>query len=182
MTTLLAFGTIGFWIVITVLIGIIIIFIEDMDERYPGNYDTRGTGMTVTLGITIALFYFLGLKEPLENLLQYIVHNGLILLLYAGGYLLIGVAFSFLKWYNLLLKIRDYYIKDGRTIKKSDLPSLGYHSASIICWMSYWPFFLIRFCASDFIRKIYLAIYMRFEQYYEKMVTRMFKDLIKEEK
>ncbi len=180
MTTLLAFGTIGFWAVIMVIVGIIIIFIEDTDVRYPGNYDTRGTGMTVTLGITIAVFYFLGLKKPMENLLQYIVHNCSSLLLYAGGYLLIGVAFSFFKWYNLLLKIRDYYIKEGRTIKKSDLPSPGYHSGSIICWMSYWPFFLIRFFASDFIRKIYQAIYMRLEQYYEKMVTKIFNDLIKD--
>lgn len=55
------------------------------------------------------------------DILQYIANNALTSVLYAAGYIAIGVAWSFVKWFSYLRKFRDHF----RELKQKFLERKG---------------------------------------------------------
>lgn len=163
---LFAFGTLWFWLLLITAVILMIVFIEKEEES--------GTGATFTLLIFLALTCFLGNLEFFKTIGNYIVyHPGVIIGVFVG-YFVLGVVWSFVKWYFYLIHLRDNHIESGDKIAPSKISFLR-NKSRILVWMSYWPFSALWTLINDPIKKIFQHIQMKLSGTYQKMSDKIFK-------
>lgn len=157
--SLLAFGTVWFWILFAVLIIGITILVEKDDDN-PG-------GATFFLAAAFALYYFFGMKEQFNTVFQFLFYNpgtaiGFILL-----YSLIGVVWSVAKWFFYVKKLVDEKCYD---FENKVQPSNN--KSRITGWMIYWPLSAAWTLINDPVRKFFNMIFEQFEGIYESISER----------
>ena len=124
MYALFAIGTLWFWILMIVSAISIIVCLEN---------DT-GKGATLTVSLTLLLLYLLGARDPINSILSYCHNNfGTTIGLFAL-YLILGLFYSFAKWYFYLLDMKDAGYR-----KKDSEVQASQNKGTIIAWLFYWP-------------------------------------------
>jgi hypothetical protein len=144
-----------------------IVFVEKEEQT--------GTGATFTLLIFLGLTCFLGNLDFFKAIGNYIVTNPGTIILVFGGYLLVGLIWSFVKWYFYLSHLKDKKAEDGKTYIYADDISFLKNKSRILVWMSYWPLSGLWTLINDPMRKLFQFIQMKFAGTYQKMATNMFK-------
>ena len=102
ITAMLEFGAFGFWTVMAVYAIMIMIFLERWDEK-----DLPFGFMIFLTALLASIFYFFG---PLKEGLTWIASHKLLSVGAFGCYFVIGSAYSMLKFWCLLDKLKDAYI------------------------------------------------------------------------
>jgi hypothetical protein len=146
----------------------------------------------------VGLLIFLQLCTTL-GALAYLRHNPFKLLVAFGVYVGIGIIWSFCKWfiylhdenerihadYNWLFARLTDTIKLGDIDKineykkdiKDKIPTALRNKERITGWTAFWPWSMTWFFFSDLIRKLYKRIFQFFQEVYENMAKRVFKDM-----
>lgn len=163
LTSVLAFGTIGFWVLAVIASILLFAFIEAEE----------GSAATITLLLFLAIQQFFGF-----NVISYLVESPMRTLYLIGGYFVGGTIWSFIKWW--------FYVKDVRyrydEAREEKAPSMSkkewaYYVANyglskpiaskskekILRWMSFWPWSLIWTLINDPVKKAFRAIYQRIQ-------------------
>ncbi len=197
---ILAFGTIGFWILV---IAEIICLIGCMAKD-------RGSWATVSLVVTAVILNWLS-GIPI---IQWVGGHFWLALAYAAGYLVAGTVWSVIKWYSYVSDQRERYDEmkadflKGRGIKENVVPleirgdwerTLGNgnlarsgchrsrcqcvgrplarsHKQDIVRWMSYWPFSLLWTVLFNWVVKVFNSIYQHIQTWLQNISDYKFKD------
>ena len=186
---LFALGTVGFWILIAVVCGLLIWAVE---------YEKPGWA-TLSLAATFGLLGWLGDF----NVLTATRDHPLIALGCIGGYILLGTAYSFVKWWRFLKARRAEYLdakaqflesrnvagdaipdqyleqwkNDRRSVELGTAPKARDHKARILTWMIYWPWSGLWTLINDPIKKLFKAIYRELQAQYQKIADSVFADV-----
>lgn len=167
MMSIFVFGTLWFWLLLSLSVILMIVFIEKEEQT--------GTGATITLLAFIGLTCFLGNQTFFMNLLNYVATNPGTIILTVLGYYLLGVVWSFVKWYFYLNDLRVQYKEGKKTMRQDDISFLE-NKSRILVWMSYWPFSAIWTAINDPIKRGFQYLQSKLSGTYQKMSDRMFKD------
>ena len=193
--TLFALGTVGFYI----LLGLTIFFLLGAME-----HRKSGSNATFVLIVALSLFFFLGGRHDLINGVNFVIDNPSVIIPIIIGYLILGIGWSFFKWYLLLIKAKqnaderyiseikylknrskingDGYEKELKSIKDAcygerSRPFASHHKGDIIAWMSWWPVSLTWFIINDPVRRSLNYIYNNLAGTFDKMGKRIFGDI-----
>lgn len=171
-------GTLWFWILFGVASCLIIFFLEDA-LRY--NRDIGGgTKSTLVILAVLILYYFLGSREDIFNLLTFVKDHPFLTLSRIGMYIGVGVIWSFFKWFfyltNIKEKLLSKYNNDLTKIYEYEIPAAADNKSRIITWMSYWPFSALWTLINEPFRKTFKFIYSKIEGIFQAMSDRIFKD------
>ncbi len=142
-----------------------------------------GTGASVTLACAIIASWFFGLWT-----VDFVVANHTAFLWLAAFYLPIGLAWATAKWwlycYNLAAQIRGFLAENPNARRSSTAgyvpgfgqmpPRVGNHKSELIRWFAWWPFSMIGSMFDDFLRRICLAIYHTFANFWQSIANRAF--------
>jgi hypothetical protein len=171
MTEILAFGTIWFWILITLISGMIIwITEEEEDGIWSSNIWFIGT--------LIAL-YFLGNSELFKKIGEYIIKNpGLSIGIFVL-YILIGSIWSMMKWFFYLQKVKKKY--EEYTYQSFDIKDykIGRNKEKVLHWMIYWPLSSVWTLINDPVKKAFEFVLSQFGGFYDKMSEKILGDIAK---
>jgi len=103
LATLLVFGTIWFWVIVTLLCAVAVVFLDHLERD-----GEEGFGALIALSLfSAALFYFCG---QLKAVVIAAFANPILTLEFVAGYFVIGLIYSFIKWYLYLRNIKEKYI------------------------------------------------------------------------
>lgn len=180
MWSIFVLGSIGFWILIVALVIAVLYSLET---------ESKTLGATISLVVAGLLFYWCGGKPVLTDLFESIKEHPGNLILLLLGYLLVGTVWSFVKWYQFLLRFKQRIITDERNaykpptdeeilaVVKAKRPKAFYHKSDILAWMIYWPLSMIWTLIDDPIKRLFTAIYNKLSGQYERLSERMFSKL-----
>ena len=157
---MIAFGTIGFWVLLILVSILLLVFIE---------YEEGGAA-------TLTLLCFLWIQQLFGvNIVHYTCTHTLRIVVGILGYLLAGVVWGVVKWWFFVKDRRYKYDEEyskflenkgvGWTwdeyVKAHGLgkPTASEHKERILEWMSFWPWSLLWTLINDPIRKAFRAIY-----------------------
>jgi hypothetical protein len=163
--SILTFGTFWFWAIFVVAFILMLIATEK----------GSGFGATSTLLVTIALLFFLGNKVPLGTFFSYSASHAWQFVGFVLMYLICGVGWAVLKWYFLLIKIKDKYIEEKR--RNVVPPEVGIYKSQILVWMFYWPFSSIWTLMDVPVKRFYHFIYKRISGILQNMSNKIFQPL-----
>jgi hypothetical protein len=174
MLTFLAFGTLWYWLFLSVAVLIGIICVEATES---------GGGATVTLIISLVLF---GNIRDYRALLQ----DPSRLIVFLAIYFAAGIGWSLLKWYFFVRKSLNDYLDKTRTgdmyFKPSSVaawqPQASQHKGDIIRWMSYWPLSIVGTMFTDVISKLWNHIFYAFRNLFQKISDHVFASALAEAK
>lgn len=133
------------WSILLLLFIILAVFSED-DE-----YETRGTVITVVF-LALNAGYFLWKRE---EFLGFWTNLEWVYLIYFGVYAVIGLIFSFYKWFRYV----KYYVAKHRVngdmavadyVKKH--LELGNNYKRVTAWIGWWIPYLLPFCQLPFLK------------------------------
>jgi hypothetical protein len=165
----LAVGAMGFWLL---LIVAAVIMSEMMDNDAP-----LWAGIVAV--ITLAVLAVFGGFNPLTYIMA---HPGETIL-WVAGYFLVGAAWSLVKWYFWLLKIRRQLDQKDPTSYDRVLysagvgkfpPHPGDYKARIVGWIALWPASMLWTVINDPVRRAAEEIYARLGGTYQKISNRVF--------
>lgn len=174
------------------IIGLIIIFIF---ITIATEIEWFGWSTFTLIGSVIAA-HFLHVLDILPYVKTHILYS----IIYSISYMVIGISWSFPKWFFFLRNERDktrewlktqyivsYESYDPPGIKYKNtyetlnppvinIPQASFHKGKIIAWCAYWPFSLIGTLLNDPARKAFNIIFDQFKNLYQKMADSIFKD------
>lgn len=183
MLELIAFGTVGFWILAVVLFSIVIALVENEAGFW-------ATVILIGSAIGIDKLYKLSLLTVVK------ANPGHVAIL-VGVYFLTGIVWSIAKWYFFLHKrvvkynseraqflrsrnattmtaelaaeFQGYVSSSARPVDASD------HKADLIRWATYWPFSIVGTLLNDVVRRTWEYIYELLQSTYQRIADSMFK-------
>lgn len=174
MMQFLLFGTFWFWFIIVICVAIVIRLAEAFEEHPESGW----AGFTIL--ITLVLLSIFGNWEFFKKILLFVKDNPFTIFGCILIYIIIGIVWSFFKWYNYLRKIRDE-IKDkrerGSSPTSTPIPKFDEEKALIISWMTYWPFSMLWTLMHNLIRDVFNFISDQLKGAYEKVIKNLFKEL-----
>jgi hypothetical protein len=177
MFELFVIGTFWFWALCLVELVVLLCCVAQ----------EHGVGATVSLLVFGALLQLCGDA----NIVGYVVHHPHWILVGAGGYFLIGVAWAFIKWRWLIYDQKTAYLEKRTTWLRqqgsatpqtltdeyknawirevanswpkieSQTPIVTESKARIMRWMSFWPVSMSWALIDDFVLRIFTTIYNR---------------------
>lgn len=185
-----AVGSIGFWALIALETGLLIFLIEW----------GKGTFATLSLALTLGLFYFLGDV----NIFGFIVHHPITMVLGAIVYFAAGTAWSVAKWWLFVRDMRGRYddlradfchehgvdgpiperlqglwlerldnaARRGRRIEVR--PRARQHRGRIVTWMTFWPWSTVWTLLNDPVRQAFSLIYRHMHDYLQEISNKAF--------
>lgn len=182
------YATLGFWVVLSLgAVGLLLfVFVEN----------ERGVlGLLLITGTLIGLHFLTEIKP-----FTYVYNNPLNTLLYASGYILIGIIWSMFKWDRYGAKWRrkydtakleyaEYLEHHNRTTSAqggdtpyafktwapyavAQKPVASNHKERITTWMTFWPWSFIWTLIADFIKDLYNWIFRKLITIYDKIASR----------
>ncbi len=186
-------GSIGFWTII--FIGSIVICYATENEEHSSD---------ATLSILTTLF-LIQLVTPIKPFTMIADSPALGVKCFIG-YLVLGLGWSFWKWYSFLKQrqaeleeiknnfctskgihpsnaakdfnrdAKDEWKKLLRHHRITGIPQAKNYKATIVNWMCYWPWSLVATALRDWVRKIFTQIQEWFGHLYQKISDHVFKD------
>ena len=168
----LAFGAMGFWLLLVVAS---IIMSEMMDNDSPF---WAGSVAIITLAVLAVFGGF--------NPLIYIMAHPGETVLWVAGYFVVGAAWSLVKWYFWLLKIRrrlderdpglsfETVLYHAGVVRKQFPPNPGDYKSRIVGWIALWPASMLWTVINDPVRRAAEEIYARLGGTYQKISNRVF--------
>lgn len=177
----LLFGTLWFWVLFVLTSGIIIWLLED--ALTTSSDEGGGRGATIAVLIFGVLYYFFGSSQDVINILVFIRDNPITILQYFVGYVLVGVAWAFFKWYFYVNTLRDRAKKrkdDNEYINTIEVPKASYNKYRIMSWMYYWPFSAFWTLINEPLKKSFEYVYGKIAGSFDAISNKMFADLVKE--
>jgi hypothetical protein len=174
----MTFLTVSFWVIFSIGLILMFYFINSKDEG-------DGVGATITFILSAILLY--ATSGHRDSFISFITNNWLRNFEIVMIYLIIGLVWSFVKWYFYLLnkkeKLEDLITMNSNyELNQYDIPKAGENKDKIILWMSYWPWSAIWTIINDPVRKIFNWIYTKFSSIYQKMSDKIFADFNKKVK
>ncbi len=160
--TLLEFGTLWFWIFVFG-ISIALTALTEKDET-----EITFSGV-IFIGSLVTLWFF-GCKEELSVIGSFIYFNPGTTLLIALGYVILGIVWSFVKWYFYLVRMREAHQDTSYPEHYFDV---NRNKSRIMTWMIYWPLSGAWTLINDPIRKMYRSIFEWVGGSYQKMSDKM---------
>ncbi len=165
-----------FWALMVLFIIVATPFIESDESEVPL------LGPFLTLVIIGAILYFtnraLGINERLIDIVQHPVRP----LFYLGVYIIAGIIWSFIKWYQLLLRFknadshnRSYRFKTA-VVDGIKIPVAAENKARLTSWLMFWPLSLTWFA----VHKPFTSIYEWLADSYNRIARSVLKDLYTE--
>ena len=130
--------------------------------------------------------------------LSWLWHNPITTLVSAFGYLLLGLGWSFFKWFLFLVDSSKGYdrqrdqIKENFDTRHNDTGQTGYsfkewvqrnygyppllskHKPRLMTWTFFWPISILKFMFSDFLRKLWDGLYNLNARLYQKITNAVF--------
>lgn len=168
---LFLFGTFWFWALIVVSLIITVRLVE--------TFDPHEVWAGFTILITLVLLAIFGNWEFFKNILIFIQDNPLIIVGYVLIYIIIGIGWSFFKWYAYLRKKRDYYREHN--FKDPKIPGFKENVSRIVSWMMYWPFSALWTLTHNLFRDVFNFLTEQLRGAYEKVTKNVFKEFEKKE-
>ena len=167
MLTLLAIGSLWFWLMIIVSIVAITALIENEQNAWAD----------VVFVATFVLLYKFGCGQSLTNLWSMVTTHIWQTILLVLGYFAAGTVYSILKW-ALYVKDGKQRILDSGAKFYADKWTPDYHKAKITHWMIYWPISGIWTIISNPVVKLFNRIFNSIKVVYQNISDRIMKDLI----
>lgn len=184
MIGILAFGTLWFWVALSISFCIMLWAVEVGSSA----------GATITLLLSAVAFGVLGNV----NVFTYAKDNPLNAVFFIMLYILLGIVWAFIKLYFVTRKIRMEYLaekeaylqKEGATIDKwvydysnKFLYKTDYsdYVPKIMHWSMFWVWSMVWTIINDPIREAFEYIYTVFSNGYKILFRRMMKPLIEDE-
>jgi len=119
------------------------------------------------------------------NTIQYIQDNKTNILMITIGYILIGIVWSFIRWYFYLVDNKKYQdIEKRRHEKKYRESELAFkyyipkaidNKERIMTWMIYWPFSIFGFILSNPFTRFFSWIYSKVSGVYDSITASVYK-------
>ena len=186
-------GSIWFWLLSGVWFIALVIFLDC----------EKGTQATLTMIAFFAALVLLGDFNPLPWMKLHALESIALVV----GYFAAGAAWSFVKWYFYVLRIKDRVqeaktkflerskITDGKIpdshkarwkeilnsefgYRRRSLPPKATENKSrILMWMSYWPFSAVWTLINDPVKRAFEYLYARLSGLMQKISDHIFKDL-----
>jgi len=161
------FGIIGFFVVF----GLVALLTET--ERY----------VWATLSIIASLVAAHYLADL--HLLAFIKAHTLTSVGYLVGFIVVGVVWSFIKWFSFLVRVREVMKERGdfnfpveyRGLPLDKKPLASENKKRITAWMIFWPFSLVGTLLNDPIRRIFNLIFNSLKNQYQRLSDRVFRDV-----
>lgn len=141
-----------YWLVPIGIVTVLVILAGWNDEP------AGGVGVAVLIGLLLYL---------IPDAFAGIVSNPFMLITLVLIYVVVGVVWSFFKWYKKLI-----YLRDERKVKS--IPQAGDYKCEIICWASYWPLGIIKYVLGDLIQDLFESIWKRFNGGYQRIANKVF--------
>jgi hypothetical protein len=181
----LIFGGFIFWAIIAVICILLLWTVENYsknDEIHKGQL----AWPTVIIAGAIFLLYFFSNKGQLWLSLKSNITG---LLMWLGIYLIVGIVWSFFKWYKIVKHAKAKYLKAQReyqkTIKDGNshipfnkmltfLPKVNEWKASITSWILFWPFSTLRYAFGTMLIDFMDAIISRLKGLYDSITLKVF--------
>jgi len=173
MTEILAFGTIWFWILVTVISGIIIFITEEDDD------DGIWSSNLWLIGTLVAL-YFLGNSESFKQIGTYIIQNPGVAILIFAGYIFLGSIWSIIKWFFYLKKIKSKHNNNSDFSFNINNYKIEKNKERVLHWMIYWPLSSVWTLINDPVKKAFEFVLSQFGGFYDKMSEKILGDIVKE--
>lgn len=183
MSHIIIFGSIGFFIVTLITIGLIL---WALDRALSDSHDNGGGGLATlfVLGF-ITLYYFFGSQNDVHNALSYIISNPHVIITWFLGYLGFGVVWGFIKWYFFLHKQAT---KELKKVNTNDIsihslpytPTANENKWRIISWMTYWPFSALWTVLDQPVKYAFNYIFTKIENVFNRISNQMFKEVNKQ--
>jgi len=169
----LLFGSTWFWITFSIAFIAITVFIEAFEEKHHSTVMAN----IVFWGFMIAL-YFAGNSQWFKGAISYAIQNPVNVILIVLGYIVLGLAWSLVKWYLYLTNLRNYFQFKGLTIDsyRRDKFKASENKERILGWMMYWPMSISWTIINDPVRKIFMGIFNRFNGLFDRISDRITKD------
>lgn len=167
------------WMLLFLIVGFIVTTIlSEKDE---------GWWAAVTLIGLLVVYEFLIERGTFNSLFQAIINDPWIIVASAFLWVLIGLFWSFYKWYLFLKEQRGSGVKTalmkgkvlangkGDPFYEPNEISLTKNKSRIITWMIYWPFSVAWFIIHDPITRLYNWVYEKASGTYERIKDSVFK-------
>ena len=139
------------WLVIALVFIVVLTILVEQEE---------GTVAGLIIAGIILCLYFFGYRNFVMNGLLYAEQHPGTVILAVILYLLIGVVYSFIKWY--------FYVKDQARNGRS-LPTASTHKADLGRWIGYWPFSGIWTLIDEPIKQIVIELTAKYDSLAEKI-------------
>lgn len=112
--------------------------------------------------------------------------------IWVAAYVPLGICWSFFKWYLLLRKYRDDYLKlkaeyttepfqrnewENYVARKLTLPVSTRNKANICRWICYWPLSFINLLLTDLVKECVLIIYDKIGWVYDRIAKKVLSGL-----
>lgn len=183
-TAILAFGTIGFWVTMSIAVILMLTCI---------NFQKGAAATFVAIGAALLLQFYGGM-----DIFGTIKNNPMTVIYYVLGYGVLGAGTAVFKWWRYVRNNRHKYDEakaeylddndnlDGweryrelgnyNGIKFLFAPAARRHKAAITMWMTYWPLVLVWTVIDDPVRKFFRMIYDSLGSMLERISAKAFED------
>lgn len=188
MFELLAFGSVAFWILLSVVVVASAFFLEQED------------GFKTTF--LMVVFFVLAYASNRSSFVPFGEWNWSVIALYVAVYFTMGVIWSVVKWYFAVARrvenyeewkeeflryngiknisdltgvLREQFIRDASIRGFTRTPQVSEHKATILMWMSYWPISAPATLLNDPVRKMFRMAYRNIAAQLQNMSDRMFR-------
>lgn len=168
---MLTFGGILFWCLIALIFFIVLVSHEWDDEAQFGWPIT-----TLLIGGIVMYFCY---KSDWNNVLTEL--NFRKLLIFSIIWLVIGLAWSFFKWFKFVRKKykkfkESYPAKvDVEDVKYRYIPKVSDNKEQITTWIVFWPFSVIRYALESLLKDFFNGIIKMFTGWYDRITISQFK-------
>ncbi len=98
-------------------------------------------------------------------------------------YIVVGVIWSFAKWYFFLLSSRDSYKEEKEKEPSSwfvtsyKIPEARDHKERILTWMTYWPISMIITLVDEPLRRAFLKVFYAIRGSYDRITAHVFRNV-----
>jgi len=152
-------------------------------------FEPHPIASVVVIGGSLAFYHFFIAGIDYHNILTYTRANSGAIIGSVVGWVILGVLWSFFKWYVFLKDNKEYqdtYYAKHREFREEtykgkeipprvyDIPQAVNNKERIITWMMYWPFSIIGFLLSNPLQRFFKWIYNQISGVYERITKSVY--------
>ena len=173
MATFLTFGTVWFWVFITLFIIYISYNIDD---------DENARAISGGIGLSLIILYFLGNSQTFKEIGKSIIDNPGLTISCFIFYIIIGVIWSLFKWTFYLKNLKSKYTTQSSLSHDMYKFEVSENKERIIGWMLYWVFSMMYTIIDQPVKKLFTEILNRTTGLYDKISKNILSEIEKNKK